>query len=181
MKKLILFLVVLGSCSGRYASMHNTMNNCGYAKAAFSAFSGCMKNKVVTSKTYSENSYYQKSSQDIHDQLNYYEAQVEDENMTDTQAYLAFAQFVDQKAAQDRKSAQIASTVVAVGVLGVAAASCANNGCLGGGYPNSYNSYNSFQGCCSYHGGVSMVGNSPLCASGRVICNDGRFSPTCTC
>lgn len=31
------------------------------------------------------------------------------------------------------------------------------------------------QGCCSHHGGV--VG----CSSGRQVCADGSYSPTCTC
>lgn len=30
-------------------------------------------------------------------------------------------------------------------------------------------------GCCSWHGGVSG------CSGGRVVCNDGSFSPSCTC
>lgn len=31
------------------------------------------------------------------------------------------------------------------------------------------------QGCCSWHGG--MCG----CQGGRVVCCDGRYSPSCTC
>jgi hypothetical protein len=31
------------------------------------------------------------------------------------------------------------------------------------------------RGCCSHHGGVSG------CSSGRVTCNDGTYSPSCTC
>jgi len=30
-------------------------------------------------------------------------------------------------------------------------------------------------GCCSSHGGVSG------CSGGRVVCNDGTYSPSCTC
>ncbi len=30
-------------------------------------------------------------------------------------------------------------------------------------------------GCCSHHGGVSG------CSGGRVVCNDGALSPSCTC
>jgi len=30
-------------------------------------------------------------------------------------------------------------------------------------------------GCCSWHGGVSG------CMGGRVVCNDGTYSPSCTC
>jgi len=30
-------------------------------------------------------------------------------------------------------------------------------------------------GCCSWHGGVSG------CSGGRVTCNDGTYSPSCTC
>lgn len=37
------------------------------------------------------------------------------------------------------------------------------------------NEENSYQGCCSHHGGMS--GYSYL---GRVICNDGELSPSCT-
>ena len=31
------------------------------------------------------------------------------------------------------------------------------------------------RGCCSWHGGVSG------CSGGRVTCNDGSYSPSCTC
>lgn len=31
------------------------------------------------------------------------------------------------------------------------------------------------QGCCSWHGGISH------CSGGRYVCNDGSFSPSCTC
>lgn len=32
-------------------------------------------------------------------------------------------------------------------------------------------------GCCSWHHGVSHCNTS----SGRIICNDGTFSPSCMC
>lgn len=32
------------------------------------------------------------------------------------------------------------------------------------------------QGCCSWHGGVAGCGRN-----GRQLCNDGTYSPTCTC
>lgn len=32
------------------------------------------------------------------------------------------------------------------------------------------------RGCCSHHGGVSGQ-----CSGGRVVCNDGTLSPSCTC
>lgn len=32
------------------------------------------------------------------------------------------------------------------------------------------------RGCCSHHGGVSGE-----CSGGRVVCNDGSLSPSCTC
>ena len=31
------------------------------------------------------------------------------------------------------------------------------------------------RGCCSWHGGVAG------CSGGRVTCNDGTYSPSCTC
>lgn len=31
------------------------------------------------------------------------------------------------------------------------------------------------RGCCSHHGGVSG------CSNGKVVCNDGSYSPSCTC
>lgn len=34
----------------------------------------------------------------------------------------------------------------------------------------------SCRGCCSHHNGVSSG-----CSNGRIICNDGTVSPTCTC
>lgn len=32
------------------------------------------------------------------------------------------------------------------------------------------------RGCCSHHGGMSGQ-----CSGGRVVCNDGTLSPSCTC
>lgn len=32
------------------------------------------------------------------------------------------------------------------------------------------------RGCCSWHGGMSGQ-----CDNGRVVCNDGTLSPSCTC
>lgn len=32
------------------------------------------------------------------------------------------------------------------------------------------------QGCCSHHGGISYCADN-----GRYVCNDGTYSPTCTC
>jgi hypothetical protein len=32
-------------------------------------------------------------------------------------------------------------------------------------------------GCCSHHGGVASCDNS----AGRQVCNDGTYSPSCTC
>ena len=32
------------------------------------------------------------------------------------------------------------------------------------------------RGCCSWHGGMSGE-----CYNGRVVCNDGTLSPSCTC
>src|SRR5437588_4824679 len=33
------------------------------------------------------------------------------------------------------------------------------------------------RGCCSYHGGVAYCDSS----IGRYVCNDGGYSPSCTC
>lgn len=35
---------------------------------------------------------------------------------------------------------------------------------------------NATRGCCSHHGGVSGCSSS-----GRLVCNDGTLSPSCTC
>lgn len=32
-------------------------------------------------------------------------------------------------------------------------------------------------GCCSWHGGVNHCDNG----SGRIVCNDGTYSPSCMC
>jgi hypothetical protein len=31
------------------------------------------------------------------------------------------------------------------------------------------------RGCCSWHGGVGG------CSNGKIVCNDGTYSPSCTC
>lgn len=33
------------------------------------------------------------------------------------------------------------------------------------------------RGCCSWHGGVNHCDN----ATGRIVCNDGTYSPSCMC
>jgi len=45
----------------------------------------------------------------------------------------------------------------------------------GGGSGGTCQITNSVQGCCSYHRGVNS------CYAGRVVCNDGQYSPSCTC
>jgi hypothetical protein len=41
----------------------------------------------------------------------------------------------------------------------------------------SFGTINAKSGCCSWHGGVSHCDTSV----GRQVCNDGTYSPSCTC
>lgn len=40
-----------------------------------------------------------------------------------------------------------------------------------------FNNTEAKQGCCSWHGGVAYCDTS----TGRYVCNDGTYSPTCRC
>ena len=33
-----------------------------------------------------------------------------------------------------------------------------------------------YQGCCSHHGGINYCSTT-----GRIVCNDGTYSPSCRC
>lgn len=77
-------------------------------------------------------------------------------------------------AEQDVQNAQKTNKAIATGIAVIAVIGAvvwaASKGAGGGG---GYN--NDLQGCCSYHQGINM------CYAGRVVCNDGQYSPTCTC
>ncbi len=184
-----LFLVcalTLTACQGRYASLGKSMSDCGFWTKSYATFHDCMEPKVIASNTNNPNDYYNRSSTEIVTQLNYYGEKVSKKSFTDKQAFEGFRDFVNQKIVEEQESAQVAGTIVAISVLGVAAASCVNTGC-GGGYSNAYSSQNvcgspvSLQGCCSYHGGVQCGIGGPMCVSGMVQCNDGAPSPSCAC
>ena len=59
----------------------------------------------------------------------------------------------------------VAGTLIVAGVAALVVLAAAG----GGGSPSSN------QGCCSWHGGVAG------CHNGRIVCNDGNYSPGCTC
>ena len=69
---------------------------------------------------------------------------------------------------QERKKLMTNIAVGAIALAGIAALILS----AGGG---GYNPSNSNQGCCSWHGGIAGY------YMGRIVCNDGNFSPSCTC
>lgn len=73
---------------------------------------------------------------------------------------------------QTTNGQQVAGAVLAVALL-TALVFVAAKGGAGGGYNGSSGSH---QGCCSWHGGESGA-----CYAGRLVCNDGKLSPTCGC
>ena len=41
---------------------------------------------------------------------------------------------------------------------------------------SSYINAAGYQGCCSHHGGINYCSTT-----GRIVCNDGTYSPSCRC
>lgn len=147
------------------------MNKCGFKKAPYSEFHQCM-NEQIPPPTTDGTDYYSKTNGEIRAQLDMYAQQIKKKKLKEKDAYADFTTFVSNKVIAEQKSAEVAGTIIAVSLAGAAVAACANNGC-GSPYGNSYRQ--SYQGCCSWHQGINS------CVSGRLLCNDGTFSPTCTC
>lgn len=84
-----------------------------------------------------------------------------------------------QRIEDDKRHAQqVGNAVAAIAIVGAVAGGtyyAAKHGGGGGGGGGSCQITNNVQGCCSYHQGVNA------CYADRVVCNDGQFSPTCTC
>ena len=59
---LVLFLT---ACQGRYVSLNNTMNACGFKNGPYTEFHECMKRKIGTPNTSNPNDYYAKTNKDI--------------------------------------------------------------------------------------------------------------------
>ena len=85
----------------------------------------------------------------------------------------------DLKNAQRARTAKVIGGIFQLALAGTAAYYNAK------AQANAYNSYyrNSYQGCCSYHGGMkkNYYGKYVCHWIGRVMCNDGQPSPTCSC
>ena len=169
---LFLTVFVLSGCNGRYASLGKSMSDCGFWTASYSKFHNCMEPKVTAQNSKNPNDYYNRTSAEIVAQLDFFGVQVDKKLLTDKEGFAGFRDFVNQKIVEEQESAQVAGAIVAVGVLGAAAASCANTGGCGGGYSNSY-----YDGNCPCPYSLDVDGN--ICGERSAYSRSGGASPIC--
>jgi hypothetical protein len=167
----IFLIFFLSACQGRYASLNNTMSQCGFKEAAYADFHACMDEKLPQPHP-GEQDYYAKTATDIRSELQAYAEQIQAKKLKEKQAYEYFAEYVNQKNIEEQQSAQVAGAIVAVALIGVAANTCYNTGGCGGSGGSGSNE--SHQGCCSWHNGINH------CDGTHLICNDGWVSG-CSC
>jgi len=127
MRLLILIsLIFLTACNGRYASLHNTMNACGYKTISYSEFHQCMKDKVAVSKD-KDDGYYYKTSQEITATLDNVGGRIESGELSEEEAFNKFNSFVSTKIIEDQQSANQVAAIGSAVLLGAAAAATYNN------------------------------------------------------
>lgn len=168
---LVLFL---SACNGRYASLNNTMNQCGFKKVSYSEFHACM-NEEIPPPTTDGTDYYSKTNGQIRDQLEMYAERIKNKKMKEKDAYADFTTFVSNKNIEEQKSAQVAGTIIAVGLAGAAVAACANNGGCGSPYNGYSNSY--YEGNCPCPYSLDVNGN--VCGARSAYSRSGGASPIC--
>lgn len=177
LRKLLIILIaplLLSSCAGRYGHMHTTMAGCGWPSAAYSQFHDCMKETIKAPSTKQTQDYYARTTTEFLEVMETHRTKVKKNQLSSKKAMQAIGTFVDEQVAAEQKSNQQAAAIMGIMLVGAAAVSCANTNCYGGN--QSY--ANSYQGCCSWHGGV----NYGVCApNGNIMCNDGQPSPSCAC
>ena len=114
LKLLSIVLVLFTSgCQGRYASLNNVMNQCGFKTTAFSKFHDCMNEKLPAPQA-GQQDYYAQTAQDIRNELQYCSGQIHSKKMKEKQAYEYFQGYVNTKDIEEQKSAQVAGAIVAV-------------------------------------------------------------------
>lgn len=169
---LLMCTMLLAACTGRYASLENTMGACGYSKAPFSKFHECMANKVVVNEK-GPKDYYYKSNKEILALLDTCQTGIKKKKLKEKAAYEKFGNYVAEKKIEEAKSQQTAGLIMAVALVGVAGAACANNGgCLGGG-----NSYAPYSGPCACPGDIASDGTR--CGARSAYSRAGGASPYC--
>lgn len=167
-------LVVLTACQGRYASLGVGMSDCGFWQKTYEEFHTCMKPKVLSRNTDNPKDYYNRSSDEIVGQLDYFQEKVSSKKLNDKQAFEGFRDFVNQKIIEEQNSAKVAGTIVAVTLVGAAAVGCANNGGCGNAFSGSNTSYD---GNCPCPYSLDVNGN--LCGDRSAYSRSGGASPAC--
>ncbi len=170
----ICVLLALNGCAntGRYTSLNKTMNECGFKKVRYADFHGCM-NEKISPPTNDGTDYYSKTNGQIRAQLDMYAEQIKKKKLKEKDAYADFTTFVSMKAIEEQKSAQVAGTIVAVALVGVAVGACAHNNCLDG-WGDSGNSY---AGNCPCPYSIDAAGNQ--CGARSAWSRSGGASPQC--
>lgn len=172
MKKiLIASVMLLTACNGRYASLENTMGSCGYTTAPYHKFHECMTEKVIVNEK-GPKDYYYKSNKEILAHLDDYGQKIKKKKIKEKAAYSAFGEYVSLKKEEEARSAQVAGTIIAVALVGAAAAACAHNSCLSGGH-----SYAGYDGNCPCPGDIAADGQR--CGARSAYSRAGGASPYC--
>jgi hypothetical protein len=97
--------------------------------------------------------------------------------INDKQAYDKYRalqlQFKEKEDSHNKSVKTVAAVAVGAAAIG-GLAYAASKGSGGGGYSTPNDSY---QGCCSWHNGVSYCD----AIRHRLVCMDGQYSPSCGC
>jgi hypothetical protein len=190
------FALALSGCANKFADTDAAV--CGYRSAPFDEFAACIRadfqkaEEHLAKKPRSDYDLSSTSTSDPHNEFysefvttldrlaaSYTAAKKrtkgkKDKTVLENALYSKFdavrADFAQKQQLANQRTATIAAVLVGGAAL---VAICAKGGCGGGGQPQNLGDH---QGCCSWHGGMAGT-----CQAGRVLCNDGNPSPTCTC
>lgn len=163
--------LMLSACAANHQGVQTTLNKCGMGYEKFAKFQEC-SHKSLKVNSSDPNDYYAKSRNEILGEIDALALSVKKKNITQKSAYANLNASLQEKIIEEQQQGQTAGAIAAAMLLGVAVVSCANSGTCGSG--QGFSSDN--RGCCSWHNGMSGA-----CYAGRVVCNDGQLSPSCTC
>lgn len=168
----ILLLILLTSCTGRYASLQKPMSDCGYPNVKFSEFNTCMQSRVYVNEK-GPRDYYYVQNKEILAKLNDIENTKKSKKLKDSEAYTAFSDYIGQKNIAEQESMKQAGMITAVALVGVGAVACARNGCIGG---NNY-AHQYYDGNCECPADIDSAGNR--CGARSAYSRTGGASPYC--
>lgn len=163
----------LSACTGRYAGFQNKMSTCGYPGATMAKLHSCMSGKITTSRKVGEQDFYNKSGQNMLQQLAYLKKQVAAGKITNKQANAQLQIYMQQQIQIERQQAQRAAAALIL-LAGVAVvANCAHNGGCGGSA--AYNDNHLYRGNCQYS--WQRAADGSLCGNRAAEVRPGGWEP----